>query len=120
MFDLILWSMEPLFLSFQEVKNFAALLEPSIVVGIDSRMISGREKLDSIVKIERSTKTYIDVDKIYRQAKIYGCETNKKKARAKLTKLMSKVQSSKNMVVEVSVPLESKVFSLIFANHHFL
>ena len=96
------------------MKNFAALLEPSIVVGVDSRLISGREKLDSIIKIERSTKTYIDVDKIYRQAKIYGCDTNKKKARAKLTKLMSEVQNSKDMAVEVSVPLESKYIFFIW------
>ena len=90
------------------MKNFAALLEPSIVVGVDSRLISERKKLDSLVKIERATRTYIDVDKIYRQAKIYGCDTNKRKARAKLAKLMTEVQNSKDLAVEVSVPLESK------------
>ena len=97
-----------LIIILQEVKNFAALLEPSIVVGVDSRLISEREKLDSLVKIERATRTYIDVDKVYRQAKIYGCDANKRKARAKLTKLMTEVQNSKHLAVEVSVPLESK------------
>lgn len=76
------------------------------MVGVDSRLISGREKLDSLVKIERSTKTFIDVDRVYRQASIYGSDANKKKARAKLTKLMAEVHSCKNMAVEVSVPLE--------------
>ena len=90
------------------MKNFAALLEPSIVVGVDSRLISEREKFDSLVRIERATRTYIDVDKIYRQAKIYGCDTNKRKARAKLTKLMTEVQNSKDLAMEISIPLESK------------
>ena len=90
------------------MKNFAALLEPSIVVGVDSRLISEREKLDSLVKIERATRTYIDVDKVYRQAKIYGCDANKRKGRTRLTKLMTEVQNSKDLAMEVSVPLESK------------
>ncbi len=78
------------------------------MVGVDSRLISGREKLDSIVKIERSTKTYIDVDKVYRQANIYGNDANKKKARTKLAKLMADVQSATDMPTDMSVPLESK------------
>ena len=90
------------------MKNFAALLEPSTVVGIDSRLTSGKEKLDSIIKIERATKTFIELDKVYRQAKIYGTEPNKKKARVKLTKLMAEMQSSENLIINQTISLEGK------------
>ena len=90
------------------MKNFAALLEPSTVVGVDSRLTSGKEKLDSIIKIERATKTFIELDKVYRQAKIYGTEPNKKKARVKLTKLMAEMQSSENFIINQTVFLEGK------------